>query len=167
MTLTELNHLTKDAFVKALADIFEHSPWVAEGVVDQRPYATLESLHQAMVKTVENASPVTQLQLICAHPELAGKAAIRGELTLSSTHEQQGAGLDACSEEEFNTLQQLNRDYTAKFGFPFILAVKGHNRHSIIEVFSQRLHHTPAQEKQTALEQIYKIAYFRLNTLLS
>ncbi|PJG59180.1 2-oxo-4-hydroxy-4-carboxy-5-ureidoimidazoline decarboxylase [Aeromonas cavernicola] len=167
MLLTELNQFASASFIEHLADIFEHSPWVAEGALATRPYSGIDELHQAMVNVVECADLAQQLALIRAHPELAGKAAIRGELTAASTNEQQGAGLNACSAEEFQQLQYLNQRYNEQFGFPFIIAVKGHNRESIIQAFTQRLANSREQEIKTALTQIYQIAYFRLHALLA
>jgi len=117
-----------------------------------------------MVSVVRNSGHEPQLKLICAHPELAGKAAIKKDLTHHSLNEQSGAGLDQCSAEEFERLQSLNAEYLSKFGFPFILAVKGHNLQSIIQHFSDRLNNEKAVEFRECLEQIYRIAKFRLET---
>ena len=103
-----------------------------------------------------------RLRLIRAHPELAGKAAVRGELTDESTREQKGAGLDQCSAEEFERMQELNRRYNEKFGFPFVIAVKGHDRHSILRAFAERLENPPAAEAAECIEQIIRIGGFRL-----
>jgi len=119
-----------------------------------------------MCATVDGASIEEQLALIRAHPELAGRAAIRGELTPESTQEQQGAGLAACTPEEFARLQQLNGLYTQKFGFPFILAVKGHNRASVIAALEQRVENTVEHERAVALREIGRIAGFRLADLV-
>ncbi len=138
-TLAELNEMAEDAFVAALSGIFEHSPWVAEAAAAGRPYASIAALHAAMSGVVDAAGGERQLALINAHPELAGKAAVRGELTAESTREQSGAGLDQCTQEEFDKLQTLNRAYREKFGFPFILAVRGYDRHGIIANFESRV----------------------------
>lgn len=167
MTLDDLNRTAPDAFVAALSGIFEHSPWVAEQVVAQRPFASVESLHAAMSAAVAIADHDTQMALIRAHPQLAGKAAIRGELTESSTHEQRGAGLDQCSFEEFAEITRLNADYDARFGFPFILAVKGHTRATVIANMRARIAHDRDAEIAEALMQIERIAWFRLDALLS
>lgn len=166
-SVTDLSAMTRDEFVAALDGIFEHSPWVAEAAWEDRPFATVEALHDAMCQAVMDAGEQAQLALICAHPELAGKLALRGELTAESTREQAGAGLDQCSAEEFARLQQLNADYNAKFGFPYILAVKGHTRHSIIENFTQRLANERVDEIEECLRQIFRIAGFRLQDLVS
>ncbi|WAJ35996.1 2-oxo-4-hydroxy-4-carboxy-5-ureidoimidazoline decarboxylase [Pseudomonas sp. GOM7] len=166
-TLTP-SSLSRDAFVEAFADIYEHSPWVAEQAYDQGLDASLdevETLHQRMAAILLDASREAQLALIKAHPDLAGKAAIRGELTASSTSEQAGAGIHECSAEEFTRFTELNDAYKARFGFPFIKAVKGSNRHQILAAFEQRIHNTPEQEFATALAEINQIALFRLQQL--
>jgi beta-ureidopropionase / N-carbamoyl-L-amino-acid hydrolase len=125
ITLDTLNTCDAATFVDTLHGIYEHSPWIPERAAAQRPFASLTALKIAMQAVVRNASVDEQLGLIRAHPELAGKAAVAGQLTKESTGEQAKAGLNLCSPEEFATLQKLNADYNAKFGFPFILAVKG------------------------------------------
>jgi allantoate deiminase/N-carbamoyl-L-amino-acid hydrolase len=162
IALDELNALSAAQFAQALDGIFEHSPWVAERAAEARPFASRESLHAAMCSAVDAATRDEQLTLIRAHPELAGRAAVRNELTADSTREQRGAGLDACSSEEFARLQELNGAYNARFGFPFILAVRGHDRTSIIAEFARRLQNEPDTERREALAQIGRIAAFRL-----
>jgi 2-oxo-4-hydroxy-4-carboxy-5-ureidoimidazoline decarboxylase len=166
-SLDQLNALPADAFVTALSGIFEHSAWVAQESVSERPFASVDDLHGFMVDLVECAGEARQLALINAHPELAGKAAVRGELTHESTREQSGAGLDLCTQDEFDQLQGLNAAYRAKFGFPFILAVRGFDRHGIIANFEARLEHGRDQELRASLDQIYRIARFRLDDLVS
>jgi 2-oxo-4-hydroxy-4-carboxy-5-ureidoimidazoline decarboxylase len=131
---------------------------VAEVAANQRPFASVEALHHALSGPVETASIVRRLALINAHPELAGKAAVRGELTAQSTREQSSAGLDQCTQEEFETLLRLNAAYREKFGFPFILAVRGHDRHGIIACFEARMNNSRAEELRASMDQIYKIA---------
>ncbi|QIM49899.1 2-oxo-4-hydroxy-4-carboxy-5-ureidoimidazoline decarboxylase [Pusillimonas sp. DMV24BSW_D] len=167
VSLSELNQLPEADFVKLLGGIFEHSPWVAEGAVSARPYKSVAELHAAMVKQIEGAGEQAQLKLIRAHPELAGKAAVRGELTEESTSEQAGAGLDQCSPQEYARLTELNEAYNKKFGFPFILAVKGYDRAGIIQQFERRLQLSVEDEKRESLQQIYKIGGFRLNDLVT
>ena len=162
MTLDHLNEFDRTVFVAALGEVFEHSPWVAEAVYEQRPFSGIDALHAAMVAAVDAAPMEQQLALIRAHPQLAGKAAIRGELTDASTREQQGAGLDQCTPEEFARLHALNAAYEEKFGFPFIIAVRGHTRGSIIDAMEQRLVNPPQAEQDEALRQIARIARFRL-----
>lgn len=166
-TLEQLNAMPRDAFEAALSGIFEHSPWVAERAAQGRPFATVDALYTTMRDVVANAGDERQLALINAHPELAGKAAVRGELTAESTREQSGAGLAQCSQEEFDKLQRLNGAYRAKFGFPFILAVRGYDRAGIIANFEARVGNTRDQELRASLEQIYRIARFRLDDLVT
>ncbi len=166
-TLTP-SSLDRDAFVAAFAEIYEHSPWVAEKAYDLGTDAQvddIDGLHQRMADILLSASRDQQLALINAHPDLAGKAAIRGELTASSTSEQAGAGIHECTAEEFARFTELNDAYKAKFGFPFIKAVKGSNRHQILAAFEERIHNSPEQEFATALAEINKIALFRLQAL--
>lgn len=166
-TLTP-SSLDRDQFVAAFADIYEHSPWVAEQAYDRGADASLddiEALHARMADILLSAPRETQLALINAHPDLAGKAAIRGELTASSTSEQAGAGIHECTAEEFARFTELNDAYKAKFGFIFIMAVKGSNRHQILAAFEERLHNTPEQEFERALKEINKIALFRLQAM--
>ncbi|AOJ70777.1 MULTISPECIES: 2-oxo-4-hydroxy-4-carboxy-5-ureidoimidazoline decarboxylase [Burkholderia] len=165
-TLEQLNAMSTDAFVAALSGIFEHSPWVAEAAALERPFRGVDALHRTMKDAVESAGDARQLALINAHPELAGKAAVRGELTAESTREQSGAGLDRCTQEEFDKLQRLNRAYREKFGFPFIFAVRGYDRHGIIANFEARVDHSRDEELRANLEQIYRIARFRLDDLI-
>jgi 2-oxo-4-hydroxy-4-carboxy-5-ureidoimidazoline decarboxylase len=165
-TLDQINTMPSDTFVTVFAGIFEHSPWVPEAAAAGRPFKDIDALHAAMSRIVEQAGEAKQLALINAHPELAGKAAVRGELTAESTREQSGAGLDLCTQEEFDKLQGLNAQYREKFGFPFILAVRGYDRHGIIANFEQRVNHDRAEELRTSLDQIYRIARFRLNDLI-
>jgi 2-oxo-4-hydroxy-4-carboxy-5-ureidoimidazoline decarboxylase len=166
MRLDELNALGRDAFVTRLGGVFEHSPWVAEGAFDARPFASVDALHAAMCATVAAAAEAAQLALIRAHPELAGKAAVRGQLTDASTREQRGAGLDQCSPDEFARLTRLNAQYGAKFGFPFIVAVRGHTRASILEAMAARLANERPIEMAEALRQIERIARFRLEAMI-
>ncbi|KVE25498.1 OHCU decarboxylase [Burkholderia vietnamiensis] len=165
-TLEQLNTMAPSAFVTALSGIFEHSPWVAEHAAAKRPFASIDALHETMSNAVETAGDARQLALINAHPELAGKAAVRGELTAESTREQSGAGLDQCTQEEFDKLLTLNRTYREKFGFPFILAVRGYDRHGIIANFESRVNHSRSEELRASLDQIYRIARFRLDDLI-
>ena len=159
------------AFVNTLHGIYEHSPWIPERAAKLGPFANITALKQALQGVVTGADRAEQLGLIRAHPELAGKAAIAGELTAESTGEQAKAGLNLCTPEEFATLQKLNGDYNAKFGFPFILAVKGATgkgltRQQIITTFTRRLRNQPEDELREALRQIGRIAEMRINDLL-
>ncbi|MCK1786094.1 2-oxo-4-hydroxy-4-carboxy-5-ureidoimidazoline decarboxylase [Pseudomonas sp. TNT11] len=160
--------LSRDAFISAFADIYEHSPWVAEKAFDLGQDASIdavETLHQRMSDILLSADHTRQLALINAHPDLAGRAAIQGQLTEASTQEQAGAGIHQCTAEEFSRFTELNEAYKAKFKFPFIMAVKGSNRHQIINAFESRIHNPVDTEFKCALDEINKIALFRLLTL--
>lgn len=166
-TLTP-SSLGREAFVAAFADIYEHSPWIAERVYDigmDEKVDEIEVMHERMSNILLNADRDAQLALINAHPDLAGKAAMRGELTASSTSEQAGAGIQECTPEEFTRFVRLNEAYKNKFGFIFIMAVKGSNRHQILASFEERMHNSPEQEFQRALNEINKIALFRLQAM--
>jgi beta-ureidopropionase / N-carbamoyl-L-amino-acid hydrolase len=162
ISIDTLNTAPAERFVAELSGIFEHSPWVAERALPARPFRSRLALLDAMRAVVASATVDEQLTLIRAHPELAGRAAIRDELTPNSSREQQGAGLHACTREEFARLQELNAAYVRRFGFPFILAVRGHNPASILREFEKRLTHDVGSEHAVALEQIGRIAGFRL-----
>ncbi|MGU3305117.1 2-oxo-4-hydroxy-4-carboxy-5-ureidoimidazoline decarboxylase [Pseudomonas sp. M5A4_2d] len=160
--------LSRDEFINAFADIYEHSPWVAEKAFDLGQDASIdeiETLHQRMSDILLSADHASQLALINAHPDLAGKAAVQGELTEASTNEQAGAGIHQCSSDEFSRFTELNDAYKAKFKFPFIMAVKGSNRHQILAAFETRIHNPADTEFKCALAEINKIALFRLLTL--
>ena len=174
-TLAQLNDAALQdvaTFTRILHGIYEHSPWIPERAAAHAPFVTLSALKQALQAVVTGATRAEQLGLIRAHPELAGKAAIAGELTAESTGEQAKAGLHLCSPEEFARLQKLNSDYNAKFDFPFILAVKGPTgkgltRQQIIATFTRRLKNQVDDELHEALRQIGRIAEIRLNDLLA
>jgi len=165
MNLDRLNRLDAADFVATLGSIFEHSPWVAEAVVSQRPFPSVEALHAAMCRAVATADPGQQRALIRAHPQLASKAAIRGELSEASNREQAGAGLLNCSTEEFARLNALNAAYQQRFGFPFIIAVRDHDRAGILDQLARRLDNRGQEEHIEALRQIERIAAFRLGDL--
>lgn len=162
MRLAELNAMDREAFVATLGGIFEHSPWVAARAFAARPFDSVGALHRVMVDAMHAASRDEQLALIRAHPELAGRAMVRRELTADSTSEQSGAGLTRCSPDELARLVDLNARYHAKFGFPFILAVKGWDREGVIAELARRLERDPAAEFAEALAQIARIAASRL-----
>jgi 2-oxo-4-hydroxy-4-carboxy-5-ureidoimidazoline decarboxylase len=167
MTLWEINRVSSGAFTTALGGIFEHSPWVAERASAARPFADIAALHDAMMAAVRAAPEEMQLALIRAHPELAGKAAIRGQLTPDSTLEQSRAGLNQCAPDELTRLTALNATYNAKFGFPFILAVKGYDRAGILREFTRRVECDRDEEFEAALTQIARITRSRLDALLA
>lgn len=165
-SIADLSALSQADFVARLGDIFEHSPWVAERAWSARPFANLDALHAAMVAAVEAAAEAEQLALIRAHPELAGKEAAAGTLTAASTGEQRGAGLDQCTAAELARLRRLNADYRERFGFPFVIAVKGLGRDDILSALDARLANDRATEFRACLGQIAQIGRFRLQALL-
>ncbi len=160
--------LDRPAFVERFGSVYEHSPWVAEAVWDAGltdGHDEIAGLAAAMAAVLDTSDEQAKLTLIRAHPDLAGKAAIRGELTEASTSEQAGAGLDDCSPEEFARFQELNAAYKEKFGFPFILAVKGKTRTEILGAFKTRISNNQVTELETAIGQIHRIARLRLADL--
>lgn len=166
LSLAALNALETALFTAALGRVFEHAPWVAERAVVWRPFADRAALHVAMVDVVGRASEAEQLALVRGHPELAGKAAIAGDMTAESKREQGGAGLDRLTPAQFARFHELNVAYRQKFGFPFILAVKGRNAAEILANFSQRVSNSRDVELQTALIEVGRIAGFRLADLV-
>jgi len=168
LTLERLNAASRAQFVTLLDGTYEHSPWIAEAAFDARPFASLAALKQALVRAVRAAGRDAQLGLIRAHPELAGKAMVARALTAESTHEQGKAGLTDCTPEEFARIGELNAAYNAKFGFPFILAVRGPRgagltRQQILQAFERRAANHPDFEFAEALRNIDRIAEIRLD----
>ena len=168
LTLDTLNSAPQGDALLLLDGLYEHSPWIADKALDTRPFRSLAHLKYEMTQVVERAGKDRQLELIRAHPELAGKAMVSDELTAESTSEQSRAGLTHCTAEEFARLQQLNSDYNAKFGFPFILAVRGPrgsglNKRQIIATFARRLQNHPDFELQECLRNIYRVVELRVN----
>lgn len=154
-----INRLPCDEFVALLGGIFEHSPWVAEAAFAGAPFASRDALHAAMVAAVDRASAEQQLALLRAHPQLARP----GPLTQASAAEQGGKGLDRLEGDEAAVFDALNATYLARFGFPFIIAVRGQrDRAAILAAMTARVGHTPEQERRTALAEVAKIAGFRL-----
>ena len=168
ITLAQVNAAPAAEALKLLDGLYEHSPWVAEQALKARPFLSLAHLKYTLVQVLAHAGREAQLALVRAHPELAGKAMVSQSLTAESTHEQGKAGLTHCTPEEFATLQQLNSDYNAKFGFPFILAVRGPrgtglDKQQIIDTFSRRLQNHPEFELQENLRNIHRVVELRLN----
>ena len=167
MTLAEINRLEPAAFVKLLAAVYEHSPWVAERACRERPFRSLDELHRAMTRAVDRALREEQLALVRAHPELAGREAGAGGLTPASSGEQGRLGFTSLSPEEFQAMQNLNRRYRDKFGFPCIVALRLHEtRRSVMEEMERRIDHTREAELTAALEQIGHIARGRLEKIV-
>jgi N-carbamoyl-L-amino-acid hydrolase len=170
-TLQHLNTLDQTSFTALLGGIYEHSPWIAEQAWSSRPFHSLAQLKCALVQVVRNAPTETQLALIRAHPELAGLAMVANTMTAESTSEQSGAGLAHCTPQEFVLIRQLNDDYRSKFGWPFILAVRGPrglglSRGDIIATLQRRLQNPVDFERAECLRQIHRIAELRLNDKL-
>jgi OHCU decarboxylase len=170
-SLPDLNSCDIATFVDTLRGIYEHSPWIPERAASARPFASTAALKLALQSVVTQASEDEQLSLLRAHPELAGKAAIAGELTAESSGEQAASGLNLCTPEEYAALHKLNAAYNDKFGFPFILAVKGPagrglTRQAIIATFTRRLANQRPDEMAECLRQVHRIAEIRLNDLL-
>ena len=168
LTLEQLNAAPAAEAAALLDGLYEHSPWITEAALAQRPFRSMAHLKHALVQVLAQAAPEQQLGLIRAHPELAGKAMVSKTLTAESTNEQNKAGLTDCTPEEFARIQQLNADYNARFGFPFILAVRGPRgtglrKKEIIDTFARRLSNHPDFERAEALRNIHRIAEIRLN----
>jgi OHCU decarboxylase len=155
--------MNESEFVTRYAGIYEHSPWVAEeAAADAAASTDIAEVATLMAECVDNASAERQLALIRAHPDLAGKAQIAGELTADSSDEQASAGLDKCSADEYAQFQSLNDSYKEKFGFPFVMAVRTSTRAEILAAFAARLDNDADTEFETALQEIHKIARLRL-----
>ncbi|RLJ39344.1 2-oxo-4-hydroxy-4-carboxy-5-ureidoimidazoline decarboxylase [Acidovorax sp. 106] len=168
LTLEQLNAASPTEALALLDGLYEHSPWIAEQALAQRPFRSQAQLQHALAQVVRTAGTEAQLGLIRAHPELAGKAMVAQSLTAESTHEQSKAGLTQCTPEEFERIQQLNAAYNERFGFPFILAVRGPRgtglgKREIIDTFARRLDNHPEFELAEALRNIHRIAEIRLN----
>ncbi len=168
ITLDQLNAAPLPEAAQMLDGLYEHSPWIAEQALKHRPFASLAALKHAMVRVLDAAGLEPQLALIRAHPELAGKAMVSQSLTAESTHEQTKAGLTHCTPDEFAHIQRLNADYNNKFGFPFILAVRGPRgtgltKADIIATFERRLQNPVDFERAECLRNIHRIAEIRLN----
>jgi 2-oxo-4-hydroxy-4-carboxy-5-ureidoimidazoline decarboxylase len=162
----EAGRLDREGFVARFGDLYEHSPWVAEAAWERRPFHTREDLERAFDRAVDDAGEGRQLELIRAHPELAGSAAREGDLTDASTREQASAGLDSLSPEELERFNELNRAYRESFGFPYVVAAREHTKDSILADLAVRLGHDADAERRTALGEIAKIARLRLDGLV-
>ncbi len=161
-SLTQINQMDRSQFIQALGEIFERTPKIAAQAWDYRPFTSIEDLHQKMIAVVSSAELEQKLALVRAHPDLGSKV----KMAEASVQEQAGAGLDRLSSLEYNQFQQLNQAYQTKFDFPFIVAVKNHNKQSILEAFDRRLQNSDVEELTTAIEEISKIALFRLLTII-
>lgn len=158
--------MNRDSFRSCFRTLFDHSPWVIEEAWEVAPFESLDQLHGVLTRVIVDASRERQLSLIRAHPDLAGAAAVSGELTTESKSEQAGAGLDTLTARQYDRFQELNEAYKTKFGFPFIVAVKGLSKEDILSSFEQRLENECHTERCRALVEISKIARFRLADLV-
>lgn len=163
INLNNLNDWDQKAFTEALGWVFEHSPWVAERAWFKRPFLTVNDIHHVMKNVVHESEIEEKLSLLRAHPDLASRV----QMADASVKEQSDAGLDKLSKEEEEEFLSLNKTYTTRFGFPFIMAVKGQNKESIRASMKKRVNNSPDDEIKEALEQIYKIALFRLEGFIT
>lgn len=162
------SRMQRDAFMDVFGGVYEHSPWIAEAVYADGLTGTQDTvagLHGSLRDQVDAADDERKLALLRAHPDLAGKLAVSGELTAESTSEQASAQLDKCTPEEFTEFQTLNDRYKEAFGFPYILAVRGRNRQEILENFRSRVENAPETEFAEALKQVHRIALLRIEAL--
>ena len=150
----------REAFVATYGPLFEHSPWVAEDAYEHGPYEDRRALYDGLVAAMYAAPEDRQIALVRAHPELAGKVA-----TVDSEREQSSAGLDRLERDEYETLVSANAAYREKFGFPFVICVRDHDKASILEAAQARVRNDPATELRTALAEIARIAHHRLEAL--
>ena len=162
--INKIHNLTKNEFIEVFGNIFENARWIAEKLYNQKPFKDFEDLSQKMLNIFENIDKEKKLEIMNSHPDLADKTKI-GSLTPDSNKEQNTAGLDVCSEEEFNEFKKLNIQYKKKFGFPFIYAVKGKSKNEILNNFKERVAYDINVEFEEAKKQIKKIASLRLNEI--
>jgi len=160
-----MNELSRSEFVARYGGLYEHSPWVAEAAYEKAAGLDAASLAALFAAQVDRADDERKLALIRAHPDLAGRAAVAGELTESSTEEQMSARLDRCTAAEYDEFQRLNDAYRERFGFPFVMAVRGRSRQEILAAFRRRIGNEPAVEFANAIGEIHKIAKLRLEAL--
>jgi OHCU decarboxylase len=166
ITVREANRLDREDFVRTFGSVYESSPWIAERAWSERPFEGPEDLRRALWHAVQEAPREQQLDLVRAHPDLAGKAAVAGELTPESEREQSSADLDRLSREEYERFTDVNAAYREKFGFPMVVYVREHTKDSILAQAEARLANTTERELETALEEIKKIAASRLEDLI-
>jgi 2-oxo-4-hydroxy-4-carboxy-5-ureidoimidazoline decarboxylase len=159
--------LDREAFVAHFGGVFEDSPWIAREAWERRPFGSVEALHAAMVWVVEHSPRAARLDLIRAHPDLAGRAAIAGALTPESAREQAAAGLDRLTPAQHERLTGLTAAYRERFGFPFVVCAREHTPDSIIATAARRLEAAPEEEERTAVDEIAKIARLRLADLVA
>jgi OHCU decarboxylase len=166
VSIEGVNDLDQGEFVAMFGGLYESSPWVAEEAWRERPFSGFSELHEAFVRTMRGAPQERRMDLIRAHPDLAGRAAVAGELTAESEREQASAGLDSLTPEEYEDFQRLNSAYRDKFGFPFVVCVREHSKETILASAAARLGHSRPEEVETALGEIARIARLRLEELV-
>jgi len=167
LTIEAINALPLDDAAAALSSVIENSPWVVRAALAHRPFASVDHLHDAMMTVAGNAPLETRLALLRAHPELAGSSVPLAEMTADSRAEQGTAGLDSLADSERAAFDALNRAYRERFTFPFIIAVREHDRASILAAFRQRLGNTADAEMAIALGEMAKVSRARLHRLVS
>lgn len=167
LTLDALNAMDRGAFVNALGETFEHAPWVADAAWLERPFASAEALHAAMIGVVRRSPQTTQIAFLCGHPELAGREAQAGSMTNDSQHEQASAGLGSMTQEELARMAHLNGIYRDRHGIPFIIAALRHTKAQIFDEMQRRIDRDTADEFVEAMTQIDHITRLRVPALLS
>jgi 2-oxo-4-hydroxy-4-carboxy-5-ureidoimidazoline decarboxylase len=168
-TIAEVNSWDRETFVRRLGFLFEQSPWIVDAAYGSRPFASCETLHQALVAVVTNAPVEQQVALIQAHPDLVGRAALAGTLTRESTSEQRAAGLDPgrLTPDEIARFEELNASYQTRFGFPFVICARDNTKASIMSAFTARVTNDRSTEIATALTEIVNICWYRLNDVVN
>ncbi|WP_068312705.1 2-oxo-4-hydroxy-4-carboxy-5-ureidoimidazoline decarboxylase [Polycladidibacter hongkongensis] len=164
--MEQVNQLSHQAFVARFGDVVEQSSWVADAAAHRRPFADVTAMHLAFEEVLNAADVAQQLDVICAHPDLAGRAALAGDVAAASEQEQQSAGLDKLRPKELREFTELNEAYRQRFGFPFIYAVRGAHKYDILDAFRRRLQNSSEAEQAEALRQISRIIAFRLEDAL-
>jgi 2-oxo-4-hydroxy-4-carboxy-5-ureidoimidazoline decarboxylase len=166
VTLDEINHLDREAFTVRLGGLAEDSPWVAYSAWESRPFASALELVAAFRAAIVRCDDEHKLELLRAHPDLVGRAAIAGELTAESTREQASAGLTAMTPEEYAIFRARNEAYRDRFGFPFVICARENDRASILAAYVERLGHDPDEELAVALDEVVKIIRLRVADLI-
>ena len=162
LSIDDLNRMAVSDFIARFGDVAEHSPWVAERAAGARPFADRDAVAQAFAAALRGAARDERLAVLRAHPDLAGRAAVSGDLTEDSRKEQAGAGLDRLTPEEFERFTALNAAYRERFGIPFIFAVKGATKGMILAAFEERLGNGLEEELKNAIDNVCRIMSFRI-----
>jgi len=165
-TLAQINSLPREDFVCVVGPVFEDSPWIADATWTGHPFKSIDDLHKALCKTVQKSAEAKQIDLIRAHPDLVGRAALAGTLTAASTSEQASGGLNKLTADEISLFQNSNQAYREKFDFPFVICARLNKKEAILKGFQARLEHSREEEIKTALAEIEKIAYLRLQDII-